>query len=208
VVFQLGGNTSNLVAGAFALALARRAARGVDAWFLWCLGAVQLCSVGAYLMFDPLTGLGDFYPALRAVAPAPVVGTGVTLLGALVLVVSVPVAARGLQEFVRLNTARAEALKLVLLPWLLGGIGVMCVTAWIWRSHFPQYLAAALWFQGGCMGAVTLIPTFVRPDDAVPRRTIGASAAYLVAAVGLAALSYLRLGAGIVYPTIGRAGPW
>jgi hypothetical protein len=200
VPFQLGGNTLNVLAGAAALTLSRRASRGADAWFLWCLGAVQLCAAGAYLLFDPLTGVGDFGPALRAVAPAAAVAIGVTLLGALVLAVAMPVAARRLGSFVSPGAARAEAWKLVLLPWLLGSLAVMCVTAWMWASLFPQFLVAGLWFHAGCAGFMLLVPLFMRPADATAARTIQGSPLYLAIGAGLAVVSYVRLGAGIAYP--------
>jgi len=200
VPFQLGGNTLNVLAGAAALRLSHRASRGADAWFLWCLGALQLCSAGAYLLFEPLTGIGDFVAALQAVAPAAAVWIGVTLLGALVLAISLPVAARGLGPFVGPAAGRAETWKLVLMPWLLGSLGVMCVTAWMWASALPQFLVAAVWFHGACSALVMLVPLFMRPAEATATRTIEASPAYLTGGVGLALLTYVRLGAGMRYP--------
>jgi hypothetical protein len=200
VPFQLGGNALNLLAGAAALALSRRVSRGVDAWFLWCLGALQLCGAGAYLLFDPLTGLGDFTPALGAVAPRTVVAVAVTALGALVLAAGVPTAARGLEAFVAPEAARRDAWRLVLLPWLVGGVAVLCVTAWVWASRGPRFLPAALWFDGVCTGIVMLIPLFLRPEDARGRRTIDANPVYLAVAGILTVLTYLRLGAGVAHP--------
>lgn len=200
VPFQLGGNTLNLLAGATALTLSRRAARGADAWFLWCLGAVQLCAAGAYLLFDPLTGVGDFGPALREVAPAAAVAIGVTVLGALVLAVAMPIAARQLGSFVSPAAARAEAWTLVLLPWLLGSLAVMCVTAWIWASLFPRFLVPGLWFHGGCAGFMIFLPLFMRRGDATATRAIRSSPLYVVAGAGFAVVTYVRLGAGITYP--------
>lgn len=200
VPFQLGGNTLNVLMGAAALTLSRRASRGVDAWFLWCLGAIQLCAAGAYLLFDPLTGLGDFGPALRGVAPAAAVAIGVTSLGALVLAVVMPRAARLLGSFVSPGAARAEAWRLVLLPWLLGSVAVMCVTAWMWASLLPRFLVAGLWFHGVCAGSTILLPLFIRPADASGALTIRPSPLYLAGGAGLAVVTYVRLGAGIAYP--------
>ena len=200
VPFQLGGNTLNVLMGATALTLSPRASRGADAWFLWCLGAVQLCASGAYLLFDPLTGVGDFGPALRGVAPAAAVAIGVTLLGALVLAVAMPMAARLLGSFVSPRAARAEAWRLVLLPWLLGSVAVMCVTAWMWASLFPRFLVPGLWFHGVCAGSTILLPLFIRPADASAALTIRPSPVYLAGGVGLAIITYVRLGAGIAYP--------
>jgi hypothetical protein len=76
----------------------------------------------------------------------------------------------------------------------------MCVTVWIWASLFPQFLVAGLWFHGVCAGSTTLLPLFMRPADATAAWTIRPSPLYLAGGVGLAVITYLRLGAGIAYP--------
>jgi hypothetical protein len=133
------GTTANVIVGALALFVLRRA-RGFTPWsyFLWLVGAFNLFNSG-YLAASALLGNGDWAAVIAGLAPPAAWRAGLGLAGLAAYVIAVRWAASTMFTFVDRGEVAAGDLRRLTLPAYLAS-GVLMTVASVFNPISPSLI--------------------------------------------------------------------
>ena len=191
-----GGTLVNLLVGAVALGLSRRASRANAKYFLWLLAAFNLLPGAGYFLYSGIFNFGDWAEVVRGLPHAGLLRVGMVVFGAGLYVLCVRGLAVAVRPFVREERMYNAVGRL---PYYAAGLLACAAGAFDplgWKLFFLSTVAAAFGGTSGLMWADSLMPRMA------PREVISVkeSRGWMVAGAVFAVAYVVVVGRGIALP--------